>query len=373
MYTNKEDPRKIFKDNIYYDARIYNNTNLDIPAEYNASRESFILDRPSDYYCFINRFSISHLTIPIFIFEENIYSVTIQNNLGVNFQTFLTFINRTSDPDNRSIYYYNQFVEMINNALNLSLIAAGLLANDVFVRYDPITNLFSVLFNTAVDWTMNSLFFSTRLFQLFQEFEANFLGYNSADGTDYQILEFDYGNNTVSAFGNMYFEMKQELQALYLWNAIQNIIFVSNSLPIRKEYITDSNNPNSDSSRPIISDFVPNLNVGRDLSQFQFYQQGDPRLIDLISDSPINNLNFKIFYQFRDGTTTPLLLEPNEVVSVKFVFARKSIYNNAYSLMEGVGKLSNELYGGIDWSPYDSGLNNFEKQNIKKHGIGKYY
>ena len=179
------------------------------------------------------------------------------------------------------------------------------------------------------------------LFQLFQFFKAYFNGY---DITPNYEIQPDAGLNTnfvlngvtvgpfpLSGFNTddeLWLKIPQERSALYLLNGIQSIVFISNSLTMAKEFVAADTGKVT--SIPILSDFVPDLSAGRDLSEYQ-YNASHPRLINLNNTTPITNMQFEIKVQARNGQLYDLYLEPGEVISVKFEFVLKSLYNSQFS------------------------------------------
>lgn len=116
-------------DHVYYNIAITNTSPTDvIRASYNQSRTTAILDNPSDYYCTIQRFTVPLQQVPIFVFLDNTYSVTMSYD-GNDYKQDLVYVAgystnlSPSPPDNRFVYSYNQFIDSINNGFGDAMVS----------------------------------------------------------------------------------------------------------------------------------------------------------------------------------------------------------------------------------------------------------
>jgi hypothetical protein len=251
------------EDHIYYNIVITNTSSTSVqPAVFNQSRTTAILENPSEYYCAIQRFTVPLQQVPIFIFLDNTYSVTLSNG-ATDYQTFLTYVpgytpNLTpGPPENRFVYSYNQFIDSINNALGISMtnLTAGLTAynpattyaagntvsfvigssevaytsivsgnightpntspafwaplSNPYMAYDPVTELISLYVSTGwhnaqlTDQTQTlKIWFNTLLWNFFTNFEKIFNGYTptsfNANGKNYNIIVKPTGINDIT-------------------------------------------------------------------------------------------------------------------------------------------------------------------------------
>jgi hypothetical protein len=343
------DPRKLESDIIYKDFVIYNSTTLPSLAKKDVTYTSPIITDPTNNYISIARFSISHMAIPLYFFDnvDNKYFVGFEldgnENVPANNRPLLYPNNIVGNYSQfgytNPVFYYEQFIDMINVALTSSWAASAKTAgNEPFIQYDPDDEKFSIYYpiEAIVVDDLDAIVFSGALFRQLQFFKAF---YNNTRDT-YTVaaeaysagLNYYANPDPAGALTNYYY-IKQERSALYLLNQIQNIAFVSNKIPVTKEYVPNftSGKENILSSRSILCDFIPNLGGGRDLSEYQYYPQGPLRLINLESDSPISSIDVQLFFVTKDGQYYPLYLEPGESVSIKFAFMKKSLFNNNYS------------------------------------------
>jgi hypothetical protein len=143
-------------DHVYFNISITNTSTVELKrAEYNQALSVPFLENPSDYYCSIVRFCVPLQQIPIFQFLDATYSVTLSYN-GVDYQTFLIYAPSSFiSASDRAVYSYQQFLDSINNALQISfnaLLAAvpaynsgttysiGTLATSAGILYNSIAN-----------------------------------------------------------------------------------------------------------------------------------------------------------------------------------------------------------------------------------------
>jgi hypothetical protein len=331
---------------VYYNANLYNN-----PVNQEAKLAIFdqnissgsIVDLPENYYMSIVRFSISHMVIPLYFFVDNYYSITLQSRAvpaTIN-QQFLVYQSAGSYSQygfNQPVFYYQQFVNMINKAFKDAITALGLVVDSIFIQYDTTLEKFviyidpNVWFPVATNPSVYRLYMNANLFQQLQLFNSTFNGYKQPNGTDYEIqfiIQPAFAN-LVTIHGNDYLSYTQEKNALYLLNEIQSIVFTTASLNISKEYIGRNDGTGRAGSLPILADFVPDLSAGRDLSQYQYVPNGPLRLINLTNTIPITSVDYQIGIKTRSGKIFPLYLEPGEVSEVKFGFFKKSLYDNDF-------------------------------------------
>lgn len=348
------DPRKLDSDVLYKNFTIYNTTSIPQLAKKDVTYTSPIISDPTNSYISVARFSISHMAVPLYFFDnaDGKYYVNIKP-IGAgptlaNAKALVYLANSVGDYSQfgytQPVFYYEQFVNMINAALETSYVANyGGDPDDVpFIQYSPNDEKFSLYFtpstiNPAIG-NVEAVVFSGALFRQLQFFKSVYVPSDDTYQTkleDYRAGLNYYANPdplTNVALPSFYY-IQQERSALYLLNQIQNIAFISNKIPITKEYVPNftSGKENVLSSRAILCDFVPNLGGGRDLSEYQYYPQGPLRLINLESDSPITSIDVQIYFVTKDGQYYPLYLEPGEGIAIKFAFMKKSLFNNTYS------------------------------------------
>ena len=148
---------------------------------------------------------------------------------------------------------------------------------------------------------------------------TTFMDWDIYTGFDMIVMSGDYSN-------------------LYNWSDVQSILFVSELIPVVNEFIPAGVlNPNStiggtSTSNPtlqIITDFVPDIQTGTDInSNIVFFNQGEYRLSDLVSDTPLRSIKIKLYYTDRNNQLFPIFIKPYGIVSCKILFRKKNIKGN---------------------------------------------
>jgi len=350
-------------DHIYFNINIKNdNKDTYIPANYKADSEQIILDNPSDYYVSVVRFSMSGDNLPFFYFDPSplAYSVTLSYG-GQDFQVGITL---PASPDGNAVYNYQRFTDGINNALitaraQLAAAFPGVCPFPPVLILDITTQLFSIYFPT-VGFTgilPVRLYFNTRLWTFFQSFYTTYVSdVAQPAGKDAELIVRDTGNNYVvvdvppagsngvflspaKLAGSTYLKATQEYKALYLWDRIEAVYFSAIGLPARSEYLPAIDGKTNQT--PILTDLLPPVTEGPDLrSVYQYNPQGNYRLIDLTSNTPLKSFGLQIYYRTTEGIVYPVFITPGSVVSVKLLFVRKGAPSQTYQQLRSGGEKS---------------------------------
>lgn len=305
----------------YINSYLYNDKDRPIPLEYSATFTSPVIYNANEYYMAITRFSIPN-TQPIFEFTDNLYYVTIGT-----FTTALLLQSSDQIPISNKVYTFQQFLDMINTALETSFTAydqaVGTAAtNAPRMVFNQDADSFSLLFDPEFETENIDVFFNQELYSFFNNsFNVRRFG-NQTNQRDIRFIIQDEG-----LIRNGQLELRQQINTLFDWFDFQSIVFTSNSLPITTERITTSGSNGSSINLSIITDFIPEL--GKDRSNFVY--NADPyRLVDMSGHQNIEKIDFRVQYITKTGMLKPLLLEPGYSMSVKFVFIRKTVNQNIF-------------------------------------------
>lgn len=142
-------------DTSYFNFWIRNDQSVgSIPAFFLEDRRAPVLDRMEDFTVSVARFRIPGALIPLFIFEEGAYVISMAIGPNVAYTTdntsnqFSNIYTRTVNytapggfpvpdisPDNRFVYYYREMLDMINTTLDL--LWADVLADPAYVGAIP--------------------------------------------------------------------------------------------------------------------------------------------------------------------------------------------------------------------------------------------
>ena len=359
MSDNRVDYRKSTSDVIYYIATLRNDTNKNLVIDFNETRPNSIVDRPNDYYMAVISFDIPNTSFSIFNYTPDTYYVTITVG-GVDYTEEVLYIDRGDpgrdvDPTIRGVYYFQQFLDMMNNALLAAHTAAGLLGVEnppfMLLRSD---GRFEIRQQQGYS---GDVYFNSDLYKYFTGMESDFLGYNRPDRKDRFILNKDNGNNSgeYGATANppgpgIFFNLNiQENKAQYLWPDIKALIITSTSIPVNKEYLGTGEKTTQSIELAAVSDFFPvyQEQQGNDRTDW-VYIADTPRLIDIESDIPLRTMDFRVLaYDADEKRFVPVSIAPGETATVKFAFYKKSLYNNEYNGLPHFGKTFKESVAGI--------------------------
>jgi hypothetical protein len=361
----------------------------DEEAVYNVTKNEIILDKCSDFYCSVARFTIPLNAVPLAIcpiipnqsdpnltpmiigieYPLSIITDRFPKNLEYDPQNFYQAPSQIGSQnqlvtDYYYIYSYQQIINMFNEALDLAWIASGL--SVLFPNYIPpyffftaSTNLLTLVVPTCFVRTTSPATAIPKIF--INNVSTNYLGGfnyffnadNTIQGNDYYFLFNDtpdqyYYPNGVAIPGGIaptvglpalpyYYSYTQEYSFLEYWTSLRRIIVSSNSIPVRNEYLPSGNNLNNNignnanganSSFPILTDFIPNIEMSSGDSRSIAYYIPSPqyRLIDLLSEGPLQTIDIKLYWEDKEGNFFPIFISPLQQASLKLGFFRKSLY-----------------------------------------------
>ena len=135
--------------------------------------------------------------------------------------------------------------------------------------------------------------------------------------------------------GIPFIKMTQEYKALSSWASINRILFVSNRLPIKKEFypIISSTNPDITSldsyqtlsTMNIICSFLFASTDAGDFRTNVEYSSATIDTADLISFSntgEVRDLDVQVYWSDKNGHVFPLRLGPNKQVNIRMAFVK---------------------------------------------------
>ena len=297
--------------------------------------------------------------------------------------------------DYPSPYYYcwsvRWFLELVNRALALAIgaINANLIQkyNIPYITFDVASSTFSLLvpsefyspFSIQQLYGNLSLWFNEPLMNLFSSFSNIYIGtkpylnqptnllinlpaaspitYPNILATNPGVCAYliftpdEYGVNKITitplSEGStplIYYEYQQEYPSIAMWNPISSIVFTSTALPIvmsqssPPEIYNDTGNiitgsGNNSQIIPLISDFVVPLTTGLEYKPNVNYSPvAEYRLIDLLGNSPINNVNFSVYWKDKYGNIIPFQLSSQCSSSLKILFRKKGLAFKGYNM-----------------------------------------
>jgi hypothetical protein len=355
---------------------------------FNETRNSpFILD-PESYYLSIVRFTLDTPSLPVFQPEIvpnqgnrdlTIYSVTLSwTNPVAPFQTFnqqQPIIwspqiiasplpappNQTSNKlqNNSTGYYetlnYQYWIYLINQTflqcfanLNAQVTGAGLIlptTHTPVLSWDTTNNIAIMNADVAGYNTSNAnhigIYFNPALFQLFSSFPCLIQSYTTAvAGKNVQIQPLGFGGANIVEFppsappASQYqaYQIVQEYSTVALWTPITSIVFTSNTLPIVPNNISApllfingqiyNNGGNNSNISQVITDFVSDTGIYK--PQIVYTPTAQYRLVNLVGNTPVYNLDINVFWKDRVGVLQPFRLTSGSTATIKILFQRKN-------------------------------------------------
>lgn len=346
------------------------------PAIYGDTKTIAIIDKCSDYYCAVISFEISLDEVPLYIVPVipnqgnpnlTIYIIGILYN-GVYYAEPVIYVpdnNLPAPTQNQAnqvitpyyyAYTYQNLLNSINTALAEAIADAGLSYNlNPYFYFDITTNLFNLVVPTAftTGGAAPQIFINDPLQSLLSSFELtyNSTGNNNSQpyGADYFfVLDQPTANqyisypNVASTSGSVFVQFPEEYPTNQLWISLRKIIVTSNTIPVLKEAIPTfyANGAQSSESNsfPILTDFIPQLlpnTAASDTRSIAYYiPTSQYRLIDMIGDAPLYNLDLRVLWADKDNNLYPILLSTTQESALKLGFFKKSLYKPMNDLLK---------------------------------------
>ena len=199
----------------------------------------------------------------------------------------------------------------------------------------------------------------------FQAYHLSYQGVNKANGLDYVFIfentpEHFYPTPGIAGPAPQAFQYTQEYNTLYYWASLRSILITTSSIPISSEIIPANLNgqqqtvvqaappgvtplalltpANSGGQQytafPIITDYIVHTNLaGEGRSIAVYLPTSQYRLLDMSGESPISGVDVKIYWSDVQGNLYPLSVPPNQQVSLKIGFFKKSLYKGSSNLL----------------------------------------
>ncbi len=360
--TNNEDFSKI-----YYNVSFKGlpGTTTGTEAKSDITRTIPILEKSEDYYLALSRFSLDASLIPILI-------IPIVDNQSDPNLTPLIFTLRFSStdfssnviyvPDNNlpvppspiptqnkldpyyHVFTYETMIEMFNGSLSQAFGAlkasfpASPPTEAPYLFYNEDTERISLItqYSYSVGTTIE-IFMSNSLIKYL---EAMRVFFDSSDQLKTaRFIIKDTQDNAFAKPGSVipllpltpdYLQFQQEYNVISLWSSFKDIIFLTESLPIRSEFVqTPANVAGNNNFRAILTDFSPLIQrAGDQRSLLHFFGDGKYRLINLRGNEPLYRIDFKISWVDIDNNIHPFFVKSDNLSQVKFAFLRKDTFTS---------------------------------------------
>jgi len=358
-------------DVVYLDVIVSNLNNGDLAtnpttyAEYNETRTIPYLYDPCHYFGAVVQFNLDNTDTPILVApivpnQSNanltIYTVGMTYS-GTTVTAPVIFIPQNSltpaplppsgypdglqdnNTDYYNLYSYAYMTQLVNTALDNALNQLKALFPAIpsataspFLKYDPVTQLFSIavdnsLFNQDNSTPFITILFNNPLYYLYYSFSAWRIDLNN-----YIFFPIRLNINTgmIDTATNTLVST-QERNSTNLWAQISSLVITSNTVPIVR---SQTFSPGIYYSGAV----VPALNNSLTQSILLEYSVDDSiytrnivynptaqyKIFCLNSEYPLYNLDLKFWYRSTTGLLRPIALNSGASMSVKIGFFKKS-------------------------------------------------
>lgn len=312
---------------VYYECQQVNLTSEVVDCAYEEIRTQAIVGKPSDYKFSVQRIEASLVDVEMFNSDDRVLMVT--NTYAPDNLSFTAQVNLGI---NVTIYNIDQVIPAINEALEIAF-------NGIVAAYDVIygpgawalnTNVAQEPFYVEYDAMNDRLIIVSESENINSRPDAMGLYFNN------QMEELFRGNvYTLTEPNRLLFYLPPPFvpsisvsnTASYstsaLWYSVKQIVVISNKLGARLVNIGTPFRSGASVSRSIILDFnyvIDNGNFSPG-SRLQ-YLSNNNRWSDLLGDTPLNDIDFKLFYRKKNEILVPIQLRPGESFSILCLFAK---------------------------------------------------
>ena len=369
-YSTYSNTQSDFK---YLNVIINNDTSNNIKAAYDETLTDNILENMQDYQLQISRLKIPTVAIPLMIFETGAYVLSMsKQNLDGSSSFFHSQVVTNdvktntfeNEPVSNFIFYYNQFLTSINNALgNLyqtvvdnpnyaSLFGNDLLKNYPLFRLKPNSSSLELLVPCCNDGvTVSSpfapftelginIYMNNKLFYFMTGFSAQFsssgfvIDSNPQTVANYRFQLQPYLNSSTvindAAFypdeATMYNVVSNEFDCLNLWQTLSRII-ITTTVPLESEQIITRNDQGRFNNLSVLTDYEIENTTSAQREYIHFNANGSERFTNFKSTGYLDRFNFKIFFQTKQLQTFELIIAPTFEFSIKILFRRRPAIN----------------------------------------------
>lgn len=368
-------------DHIYYNVNVTNTTNSNLELSYRQQLGIPLIDNPSDYELSVVRFTLPGIDLPFFkvVYEEGKNGQAVPF-LGQDFYVTFVYIDGSGDPytyqqqllwvptgynpNANPNYDYSYFsIQQVINVINTAMATAwaALVVDFPAITSTPPAFIFQdgllklVLPNPAVLFATTKfppfvggqvsgtaqIWFSDILWRYLSSF--NYYGSGNYYN-DYTDVMMDFSGLNLPAGAS--YTVVSESPNFSNWVSLQQIVITTSTLPVKSEslpqlttltnsqnnaYISFNTQGNTQGAgslfnRPVISDFAFTSTTGFDLFQTLYYNPtAEYRMIDLQGSTPIQTIDFEVFWIDTYGNFNKFIIGPGSKFTVKMLFRRKGV------------------------------------------------
>ena len=132
--------------------------------------------------------------------------------------------------------------------------------------------------------------------------------------------------------GRLVYSFPQDYSSLYAFQQVSRII-IGSSIALVKETVLTIEAGGRPRRFEVLTDFEIPQNSNKMREYIYYYPEGEPRYHNFKDSGEFRFMDLRVFVQFQDLTTVPLVIAPNLEVNVKFQFKRRKI-NEFYQITD---------------------------------------
>lgn len=305
---------------ISFNASVSNKTGVAELLSFSEFRKSNIIDRCQDYLVRVFESKIPVMSIPLFQMKKDSMSVTIGNSTAILVPLQLNPIN----GDVVFIYYIQQFLDSLNNALQQAHNLESAPGQAPFMYYDYDVDLLKLIIDQAyIGGVLASpvpIYFNINLLYKLTGF-MNYFDSTAPDAKKYEILYQSYSPIYNSDFnGTPSIIMSSQSKFYKDFLEFQSIIITSRSLKLNQQYVSTSDGSNS--TLPILAE-IPISFEEINSSKYLTFSQVYPKWTVISGQGPINNIDMYVYYVGDDFNIFPVYLLPGQKFNFRLEFIHK--------------------------------------------------
>jgi len=344
-----------------------------ILAATNQARTIPYLYNPNQYYAAITSFSLVNTSTPVLNFvvvpkQDNVnlgvYALALSyRGYAVQSNVYFSPQNKTAQVPNPpsdypnglqnnstgyySVYSYGYFITLVNQTLislyqQLKDVFPDLPNNNQpYFDFDQTDNLFSLY--TYTDYYFDTgenpsdliqVYLNSALLALFYTLPVNKVYVPELNNETWTVAIINNATSTPNVDTGECVTT-QEGTSITLWSQVCSIVITSQTLPIFRNQIFETNNyysgeliisGNNANSESILLEYVEPLGQYNDLVVYT--PAGQYHLLELNSTNPLYNFDFKFYNKYINGSMTPIYLSSGAYVKLTIGFFKKSKFNN---------------------------------------------
>jgi hypothetical protein len=244
---------------------------------------------------------------PFFVWDDETNRAILYADSGINDGT----------AGNPARIGYNNYISGIFPRINIYMNRAteSLLSSLPYTRL-PLTNTLGRHFRLKVGYT-NQFGLAPTTIPFYNNLEELPIAFNPA------------------LVKRQFIRVEQEYSTISNWTPVSSVVFTSSTLPINvnslsapviyvnNQVIQNSNNSNF---APIITDISSNEMVYK--PNLLYVPSAQYRLVDLLTNSAINNIDIQVYWKDRFGNLNPFLFGSGATCTIKIAFFKKTLFNN---------------------------------------------